>query len=86
MMKTITAYDAQNDLFQLVRETVKEYRQYRIVSEDGDAVLLSEEEYESLLETLALLSTPGFKESVAQAVEDIARGETFSMAEIFGAE
>ena len=40
--------------------------------------------YESLLETLILLSVSGLKESIVLADEEIARGETFPMADILG--
>ena len=45
---------------------------------------MSENEYESLLETLALLSVPGFKERFELSQEEIERGETVAFAEVFG--
>ena len=46
----------------------------RITSKDGEAVLLSWEDYETLLETLHLVSIPGIKESLDAADHDIAEG------------
>lgn len=83
MMKTITAASAQDDFLRLLRSTIHEHRQYRIASEDGGAVLLSEEEYESLLETLELLSTPGLYQSIQMADKQIAEGDTYSLDEVF---
>ena len=44
---------------------------------------MSEEDYESLIETLQLLSEPGFKESIRKADEEIEKGETLSIEEAF---
>lgn len=86
MMQTITATNAKNELLDLVRATIREHKQYRIASEDGGAVLLSEEEYESLLETVALLSQPRLYESIKQADLEIREGDTLSMDDVFGEE
>ena len=82
-MNTITATRARTDLFNLIKKIVKGHRQVRITTKEGTAVLLSEEEYENLLETLHLLSIPGFKDSISQADEEISRGETYSIDEAF---
>jgi len=44
---------------------------------------MSEEDYESLVETLQLLSEPGLKESIRKADREIERGETVSIEEAF---
>jgi len=85
-MKTITASSAQSSFYDLVRAVIKEHKQYRIASEKGGVVLLSEEEYESFVETLELLSTPGLYESIKQADREIAEGNTYSWDEVFGEE
>jgi len=58
-MKTISADHAKSELARLVRRTVKGHEAFRIVHEDGDAVLLSGEDYDTLMETLELLSETG---------------------------
>jgi len=45
---------------------------------------MSGEEYESLLETLDLLSAPGFRDSFNQAASEAEAGETVSFEEVFG--
>jgi antitoxin YefM len=84
-MKTFTATQARKELFALLKRSVRGHRQFRITYKGGDVVLLSQEDYESLLETLELLSTPGLLKSVRQARRDIARGETYSLEEVLGA-
>jgi len=83
-MKTLTATDARNNWFELLKKLVKGHRAYRITSKEGGAVLLSEEDYESLIETLELLSTPGMLKGVKQAKKEIQSGKIYSMKEVFG--
>jgi antitoxin YefM len=45
---------------------------------------MSEAEYASLIETLDLLSTPGFKEGFEQARNEAESGETRSFEAVFG--
>jgi antitoxin YefM len=73
----------RSDLFNIIKTIVKGHRQVRITSKEGSAVLMSEEEYENLVETVHLLSVPGLKESIGRADEEIARGETVSVDEAF---
>lgn len=68
----------------LVKKSIREHRQYRITSKARDVVILSEGDYESLLETLELLSTPAMLKSLRQAKNDREEGETYSMEEVFG--
>ena len=75
---------ARKQLFNMVKNTVNNYQQYIISSRTGDAVLVSREEYESLIESLELLSQPGLLEGVQKAKKEITRGETYSIDEVFG--
>jgi len=82
MLQTITATNAKDDLLNLLRATIREHKQYRIAFEEGSAVLLAEEGYESLLETLALLSQPSLYESIKQADLEIKDGDTLSFTDV----
>ena len=84
-MKTLTATEARNRWFDLVKSSVKGHRLYHISSKQGGVVLLSEEDYESLLETLELLSKPGMLKSIQEAKKEIKEGKTYSIEEVFGA-
>ncbi len=84
-MKSLTATQARKELFTLLKRSVRGHRQYRITHRQGDVVLLSQEDYESLLETLELLSTPGLLRSIRRARREIARGETYPLEEVLGA-
>ncbi len=81
---TVTATDARQHLFQLLRRSVRGHVPVRIASKEGDAILISEEDYASLLETLELLSLPGMRKSIQEAKADIRAGRTKSLKDIFG--
>ncbi len=83
-MTTLTATKARQNLFHILKRSVKGHDPIRITSKTGDAVLLSETDYESLLETLELLSQPGMAKSIQEARADIKAGRTKSLKEIFG--
>ena len=81
---TVTATAARQDFFHLVKKSVKGHVPVRITSKDGDAVLISETDYESLLETLELLSLPGLRKSIAEARADIRAGRTKALQAVLG--
>ena len=83
-MTAVTSTQARQNLFQLMKKSVKVHVPIKITSKAGDAVLLSEEDYESLVETLELLSSRGFLKSLREAREDIKQGRTKSLKEVFG--
>lgn len=83
-MTTLSATEARQNLYTLLKKSVKGHVPIRISSQTGDAVLMSEEDYEGLLETLELLSTPGMLKSIQGARNDIKTGKTKSLREVFG--
>lgn len=82
-MKTYTATDARSNLFKLLKTTIMGHAITRIASKDGAAILISEDDYESLMETAELLSIPGFKKSIEKADREIEKGEMYSLDEVF---
>ncbi|TQS79628.1 MAG: hypothetical protein A3205_02260 [Methanomassiliicoccales archaeon Mx-03] len=56
-MAVVNVTQARNDLFNMVNQ-VQDGEKITITSRNCNAVLMSEEEYNSLLETLYLLSDP----------------------------
>ena len=83
-MTTLTATEARREFFNLVKRTSKGHRVYRIRHRNGSAVLMSEEDYESLMESLELLAIPGFRASMKRSVAQMKRGETLSFEEALG--
>ena len=83
-MTTLTATDARRELFDVVKGATNKHEVYRIHHRRGAVVLMAEGDYESLLETLELLSTPGFRKSLKRSVDQMHRGKTLTFAEVFG--
>jgi PHD/YefM family antitoxin component YafN of YafNO toxin-antitoxin module len=55
-MKTVSTEHAKQELGRLVQHSVKGHETFRITHETGDAVLLSREDYETLIEAIEALS------------------------------
>ncbi len=83
-MTTLTATDARKGFFELLKSAQERHEIYHIRYRSGDAVLMSQDEYDSLQETLGLLSSPGFREGFERSRREAARGETLSFDEVFG--
>ena len=83
-MTPVTPTQARQNLFHLLKRSIKGHVPIKISCKIGNALLISEEDYESLLETLELLSTPGMLKSIQEAKEDIKAGRTKSLKDVFG--
>jgi len=83
-MATITATDARKSFFDLLKGVNERHEVYHIRHRSGDAVLMSQAEFESLQETLELLSAPGFREDFETARKETQAGDTLSFEEVFG--
>ena len=70
-MMSMNVTDARRDIFNIVK-AVQNSDAVTITSKDGNAVLVSEDEWNGIKETLYLLSIPGMLESILEArSEDI---------------
>ena len=85
-MTTMTATDARKGFFDLLKNTNERHEIYHIRYRSGDAVLMSQKEFDSLQETLELLSAPGFQEGFDIARKEAASEDTVSFEEAFGEE
>ena len=61
-MRAINITQARKDIYNLVEQTAQFSEQILITGKKHNAVLISEEDWNSLQETLYLLSIPGMKE------------------------
>ena len=82
-METIAPTEARSRFFELLSHSLLKNKQYRIPYKSGSAVLISEEEYESLLETIELLSAPGFKKAFQKSRKEIQQGKTLPFEKVF---
>lgn len=67
-MKTIKATEARNKLYRLIDETSESHEPIHISGKRSNAVLISEEDWRSIQETLHLLSIPGMRESIIEGL------------------
>ena len=82
-MEKLTVATAQKDLMQLIKSQ-QSSKVYEIEISEESAVLISQKNYESLQETLELLSIPGLRESLQKSLQQIADNETYSLDEVLG--
>ena len=75
----ITASEARARLFPLIEEVNTNDKPVTITSKNGNAVLMSESEYESILETAYLFSSPANREHLLESMAQADRGETFEI-------
>ena len=65
-MVVVNVTQARNELFSMVN-AVQDVEKYAINSKTNNAVLISEEEYDSLMETLYVLSDPDMASDLDEA-------------------
>ena len=82
-MITLTATEARRTLFDVIKHANQTHDVVRIQHKSGDAVIMSSEDYESLQETLILLSQPGFRDALNESEREIRDGELLSFEDVF---
>ena len=68
-MNSITVTDARKTLYQLINETADNHEPILISGKKANAVLISEEDWNALTETLHLLSIQGMRESIIEGLQ-----------------
>lgn len=63
-MTTVTATEARKKLYNLVDNVAESHAPIQILGKRNSAVLISEEDWRSIQETLYLTSIPGMRESI----------------------
>ncbi len=66
-LKTISATSARARFFGLIDEAAENHQPVRITTKRNNAILVSEEDWDALHETMYLLSIPGMRESLIGA-------------------
>ncbi|MBN2290983.1 MAG: type II toxin-antitoxin system Phd/YefM family antitoxin [Pirellulales bacterium] len=69
-MTTFNATEARSKLYSLMDETQATHQPITITGKRGNAILVSEEDWNAIQETLYLLSAPGMRESIRQGMEE----------------
>ncbi|WP_094555237.1 type II toxin-antitoxin system Phd/YefM family antitoxin [Synechococcus sp. 1G10] len=63
-MSSLSATEARKRLYALIDEVGQSHEPIQITGKRGNAVLLSEEDWRAIQETLHLVSIPGMRESI----------------------
>jgi prevent-host-death family protein len=67
-MLTLPATKARAKLYSLIDETASSHQPIQITGKRSNAVLVSQEDWAAIQETLYLLSIPGMRESIKQGL------------------
>lgn len=68
-MTTLSASEARRRLYNLVDEVKESHEPIQIVGKRSSAVLVSEEDWKAIEETLYLASIPGMRESIKKGLK-----------------
>ena len=68
-MTTLTASEARAKLSKLMDETASSHQPIQITGKKANAVLIAEEDWRSIQETLYLISIPGMRESIRKGLK-----------------
>jgi prevent-host-death family protein len=68
-MKTITATKARANLYKLIDEAKSSGEPIQITGKRSNGILLSEDDWRAVSETLYLLSIPGMRESIREGLQ-----------------
>ena len=69
-MNTLTASEARANLYRLLDQASETHQPITISGKRNSAVLVSSDDWESIQETLYLLTVSGMRESIKQGMEE----------------
>lgn len=73
-MTILNATEARSKLYHLIDEAASSHQPIVITSKRANAVLISEEDWNAISETLFLVSIPGMRESIQKGLsEDLSK-------------
>jgi len=68
-MTTLTASEARARLYKLLDRTAESHKPIQITGKRHNAVLIAEDDWRAIEETLYLLSVPGMRESIQKGLK-----------------
>lgn len=69
-MTTLTASEARAALYRLIDQAAESHEPIHISGKRASAVLVAEEDWHAIQETLHLLSVPGMRESIKEGMAE----------------
>lgn len=68
-MKAIQITNARKNIYKLIDNVISSSEPVTITTKNGDAVLISKNDWDSIQETLYLLSIPGMREKIVEGMK-----------------
>ena len=69
-METISVTDARSNIYKLIANVIALHKPIQIKGKTGSVVMLSEEDWNAIQETLYLDSIPGMTDSILQGMNE----------------
>lgn len=69
-MTNVNITNFRKDIYELLEQTIKYNEPINISTKNGNAVVLSEEDYNNLMETIYIYSNPGLKEDIVKGLKE----------------
>ena len=69
MTNSINITNARKDLYKLIEQVIESHEPVHITGKKGTAVIISEEDWKNIEETLYLTSIPGMRESIIEGMK-----------------
>lgn len=69
-MKNINITNFRKDVYQLLEQTIKYNEPITVSTKNGNVVVISEEDYNNLMETLYINSIPKLKEDIIEGMKE----------------
>ena len=69
-MTNVNITNFRKDIYELLEQTIKYNEPINITTKNGNAVVLSEEDYNNLMETLYISSIPKLKEDIVKGLKE----------------
>ena len=69
-MTTLSVTEARANLYKLIDDTLLNHEPVIITGKRGNAVLLAEDDWNAINETLHLLSVPGMRETILAGMQE----------------
>lgn len=67
-MTTVSATEARKQLYKLIDDVAESHEPVQITGKRGNAVLVGEDDWRAVQETLHLISIPGMRESIREGI------------------
>ena len=69
-MTNVNITNFRKDIYELLEQTIKYNEPLNISTKNGNAIVLSEEDYNNLIKTLYISSIPGLKEDIVKGLKE----------------